>query len=393
MMDYDRIMSSVVTGLKPSGIRRFFDLAAEMDDVISLGVGEPDFKTPYAIRRAGIESLEKGYTFYTANAGLMALREEICIYLHRRFGLQYHPKKEVLVTVGGSEAIDGCIRTLVEPGDEVLIPEPCFVCYDPITRLSGGVPVAIPTKAENAFRLTADELRAAITPKTKLLILPYPNTPTGAVMRRPHLEEIAQVLRGTDIMVLSDEIYGELTYEEPHVSFASIEGMQERTVLVSGFSKAYAMTGWRLGYAAGPAPVIQQMTKVHQFAIMSAPTTAQYAAVKALQPECDGEIERMAVEYNMRRGLIVDSLNRMGLSCFDPQGAFYVFPSIQSTGLSSEEFCERLLRSQKVAVVPGSAFGESGEGFVRISYSYSVDHLVEALKRIERFLEELKKEQ
>ena len=393
MMDYDRIMSSVVTGLKPSGIRRFFDLAAEMDDVISLGVGEPDFKTPYAIRRAGIDSLEKGYTFYTANAGLMALREEICTYLHRRFGLQYHPKKEVLVTVGGSEAIDGCIRTLVEPGDEVLIPEPCFVCYDPITRMAGGVPVAIPTKAENAFRLTADELRAAITPKTKLLILPYPNNPTGAVMRRPHLEEIAQVLRDTNIMVLSDEIYGELTYEEPHVSFASIEGMQERTVLVSGFSKAYAMTGWRLGYAAGPAPIIKQMTKVHQFAIMSAPTTAQYAAVKALKPECDEEIERMAVEYNMRRGLIVDSLNRMGLSCFDPQGAFYVFPSIQSTGLSSEEFCERLLRSQKVAVVPGSAFGESGEGFVRISYSYSVDHLVEALKRIERFLEELKKEQ
>ena len=389
MMDYSHVLSSVVTGLKPSGIRRFFDLAAEMDDVISLGVGEPDFKTPYAIRRAGIESLEKGYTFYTANAGLMELRQEISTYLHRRFGVDYQPKTEILITVGGSEAIDGCIRALVEPGDEVLIPEPCFVCYDPLTRMAGGVPVAIPTKAENAFRLTADELRAAITPKTKLLILPYPNNPTGAVMRRRHLEEIAQVLRGTDIMVLSDEIYGELTYEEPHVSFASIEGMQERTILVSGFSKAYAMTGWRLGYAAGPAPIIQQMTKIHQFAIMSAPTTAQYAAVKALKPECDEEIERMAVEYNMRRGLIVDSLNRMGLSCFDPQGAFYVFPSIQSTGLSSEEFCERLLRSQKVAVVPGSAFGESGEGFVRISYSYSVDHLVEALKRIERFLQEL----
>ncbi|HIY08577.1 MAG TPA: aminotransferase class I/II-fold pyridoxal phosphate-dependent enzyme [Firmicutes bacterium] len=390
MMDYSHVLSSVVTGLKPSGIRRFFDLAAEMDDVISLGVGEPDFKTPYAIRRAGIESLEKGYTFYTANAGLMELRQEISTYLHRRFGVDYQPKTEILITVGGSEAIDGCIRALVEPGDEVLIPEPCFVCYDPLTRMAGGVPVAIPTKAENAFRLTADELRAAITPKTKLLILPYPNNPTGAVMRRRHLEEIAQVLRGTNIMVLSDEIYGELTYEEPHVSFASIEGMQERTILVSGFSKAYAMTGWRLGYAAGPAPIIQQMTKIHQFAIMSAPTTAQYAAVKALKPECDEEIERMAVEYNMRRGLIVDSLNRMGLSCFDPQGAFYVFPSIQSTGLSSEEFCERLLRSQKVAVVPGSAFGASGEGFVRISYSYSVDHLVEALKRIERFLQELK---
>ena len=390
MMDYSHVLSSVVTGLKPSGIRRFFDLAAEMDDVISLGVGEPDFKTPYAIRRAGIESLEKGYTFYTANAGLMELRQEISTYLHRRFGVDYQPKTEILITVGGSEAIDGCIRALVEPGDQVLIPEPCFVCYDPLTRMAGGVPVAIPTKAENAFRLTADELRAAITPKTKLLILPYPNNPTGAVMRRRHLEEIAQVLRGTNIMVLSDEIYGELTYEEPHVSFASIEGMQERTILVSGFSKAYAMTGWRLGYAAGPAPIIQQMTKIHQFAIMSAPTTAQYAAVKALKPECDEEIERMAVEYNMRRGLIVDSLNRMGLSCFDPQGAFYVFPSIQSTGLSSEEFCERLLRSQKVAVVPGSAFGESGEGFVRISYSYSVDHLVEALKRIERFLQELK---
>ncbi len=386
MMNYQEILSKKVTGLKPSGIRRFFDIAAEMENVISLGVGEPDFKTPYVIRQAGIESLEKGRTWYTANAGLMPLKQEICTYLNRRFGLSYQPKNQVLVTVGGSEAIDLCVRALVNPGDEVLIPEPSFVCYSPITTLTGGVARPIATKAENGFRLTAQELREAITPKTKLLVLPFPNNPTGAVMRRQHLEEIAQVLRGTDIMVLSDEIYAELTYEGRHVSFASIEGMWERTIVVNGFSKAYAMTGWRLGYAAGPEPIIAQMTKIHQYAIMCAPTTSQYAAIEALKEHCDGEIERMAVEYNMRRGLLVDSLNRIGLRCFDPQGAFYVFPSIKSTGLTSEEFCEKLLYSQRVAVVPGTAFGESGEGFVRISYSYSIDHIVEALKRIEAFI-------
>ena len=389
MMDYQNLMSPVVTGMKPSGIRKFFDIAATMDDVISLGVGEPDFKTPYAIRRAGIESLEKGRTWYTANAGLAPLKASVAAYLKRRFALEYDPHNEVLITVGGSEAIDICVRTLVSPGDEVLIPEPCFVCYDPITRLAGGVPVPIDTRAEDKFRLTAQALKAAITPKTKLLVLPYPNNPTGAVMPKEDLEAIADVLRGTGIMVLSDEIYAELTFEGKHVAFASIDGMAERTVTVNGFSKAYAMTGWRLGYAAGPAPVIGQMTKVHQFAIMCAPTTSQYAAVEALKPECDGEIERMTIEYNMRRGLIVEGLNKMGLTCFDPQGAFYVFPSIRSSGLSSEEFCEKLLYAEKVAVVPGPAFGASGEGFVRISYSYSVNHIVEALKRIEHFLSTL----
>ena len=389
MINYQELLSKKVTSLKPSGIRKFFDIAAEMDNVISLGVGEPDFKTPYVIRQAGIESLEKGRTWYTANAGLMPLKQEICTYLKRRFNLEYQPKNQVLVTVGGSEAIDICIRALIDQGDEVLIPEPSFVCYSPITTLAGGVAKPIPTKAENSFRLTAQELREAITPRTKLLVLPFPNNPTGAVMRREHLEEIAEVLRGTNIMVLSDEIYAELTYEGKHVSIASIDGMWERTIVVNGFSKAYAMTGWRLGYAVGPDPIIAQMTKIHQYAIMCAPTTSQYAAVEALKESCDPEIERMAVEYNMRRGLLVDSLNRLGLRCFDPQGAFYVFPSIQSTGLSSEEFCEKLLYSQRVAVVPGTAFGDSGEGFVRISYSYSINHIVEALKRIETFLNTL----
>ena len=387
MIDYNSVLSSKVVEMKPSGIRKFFDLAAQMDNVISLGVGEPDFKTPYAIRRAGIESLEKGRTWYTANTGLAPLKTAIAAYLKRRFELEYNEKNEVLVTVGGSEAIDLCVRALVSPGDEVLIPEPSFVCYSPITTLAGGVPVAIPTRAEDKFRLTPAALEAAITPKTKLLVLPFPNNPTGAVMDRGHLEGIARVLRGTDIMVLSDEIYAELTYGDRHVSFATIPDMWERTITVNGFSKAYAMTGWRLGYAAGPAPVIAQMTKVHQFAIMCAPTTSQYAAIEALKPDCDAEIERMTVEYNMRRSLVVDNLNRMGLTCFDPRGAFYVFPSIAVTGLSSEQFCERLLDQQRVAVVPGPAFGDSGEGHVRISYSYSVEHLIEALKRIAVFVE------
>ena len=388
-MDYDKILSRRAVAIKPSGIRRFFDIAAEMDDVISLGVGEPDFKTPWNIRRAGIESLERGHTWYTAKSGLMQLREAACGYLKRRFTLEYDPKKELLITVGGSEAIDIAIRALVEPGDEVLVVEPSFVCYTPITELTGGVPVPIATRAEDAFRLTPEQLKAAITPRTKLLILPFPNNPTGAVMRRAHLEAIAGVLRGTDIMVLSDEIYAELTYgDERHISFAEIDGMKERTILVQGFSKSYAMTGWRLGYAAGPAPVIKQMTKIHQFSIMCAPTTSQYAAVEALR-NGDADIEEMRGQYDMRRRLLVDGLNRMGLDCFSPEGAFYVFPSIRSTGLSSSDFCMRLLEAERVAVVPGDAFGESGEGFVRISYSYSVNHLLEALKRIDRFLKTL----
>ena len=385
-MDYSSLLSRCAQDLKPSGIRRFFDLASTMEGVISLGVGEPDFKTPYIIRRAGIESLEKGRTFYTANAGLVELRRQIAAYLERRFGLSYDGEKEVLVTVGGSEAIDLCVRACVNPGDEVLIPQPSFVCYDPITRLAGGVPVPIVTRPEDGFRLTPQALEAAITPKTKLLVLPYPNNPTGAVMRREDLEAVARVLRDRDILVLSDEIYAELTYEGKHVSIASLPGMRERTVVVNGFSKAYAMTGWRLGYAAGPREIIKVMIKLHQFAIMCAPTTSQYAAIEAMR-SCDDEIERMAIQFGMRRGLMTSTLNRMGLTCADPQGTFYVFPSIRSTGMTSEEFCETLLREQKVAVVPGDAFGESGEGHVRISYSYSVDHLIEALRRIEIFVE------
>ncbi len=390
MIDYEKLMTDRVKEVKPSGIRRFFSLAAEMSDCISLGVGEPDFTTPWEIRQAGIHSLEGGKTWYTANAGLAKLREEITKYLKRRFDLKYHPDAETMITVGGSEAIDVCLRVLVGEGDEVIIPTPSFVCYEPLTHMCGGVPVPIPTRAENAFRLTADELRAAITPKTKLLILPFPNNPTGAVMRREHLEEIAEVLRGTDILVLADEIYAELTYGgERHVSLAEIsEDAYNRTVLISGFSKAYAMTGWRLGYACGPAPIIAQMLKLHQYAIMCAPTTSQYAAIVAMR-DCDESVAMMRDEYNARRRLVTDSFNRMGLSCFEPEGAFYVFPCIESTGLTSFEFCERLLFAKKVAVVPGDAFGASGEGFVRVSYSYSVSHLAEALKRIEAFIKEL----
>ena len=387
-MEYERIVAPAAAAMRPSGIRKFFDIAAELEGCISLGVGEPDFKTPWRIRAAGIRSLEKGKTTYTANAGLKELRQEIAAYMQRRFGLCYEPLKEVLVTVGGSEAIDMCIRSLVAPGDEVIIPEPCFVCYQPITTLTGGVPVPVPLKAENEFRLTAAELKAAITPRTKLLVLPFPCNPTGAVMEKEHLEEIAQVLRETDIVVLADEIYAELTYgDKRHVSIASLPGMAERTVVVNGFSKAFAMTGWRLGYACGPAPLISVMTKLHQNCIMCAPTTSQYAAVVAMR-ECDDEIERMRREYDMRRRLLVKRLNEMGLACFEPKGAFYVFPSVQATGLSSEAFCEALLYAQKVAVVPGTAFGDSGEGFVRISYAYSVNHLTEALDRIQAFLQE-----
>lgn len=389
-MNYGKIMTQRVQDLKPSGIRRFFNVAAEMGDCISLGVGEPDFVTPWEIRQAGIHSLEAGKTWYTANAGLAQLREEIAAYLKRRFNLKYDPNTQTIVTVGGSEAIDLCIRTFVDEGDEVILPTPCFVCYDPIARMCGAKVVTVPTKAENAFRLTADELRAAITPKTKLLILPFPNNPTGAVMRREHLEELAEVLRGTDIMVLSDEIYAELTYGgERHVSFAEVsDDAYARTVVINGFSKAYAMTGWRLGYACGPEPVMEQILKLHQYAIMCAPTMSQCAAIVAMR-DCDDAVEMMVTEYNMRRRLLVDSFNKMGLTCFEPQGAFYVFPSIQSTGMKSLEFCEKLLRAKRVAVVPGDAFGDSGEGHIRVSYSYSVAHLAEALRRIEAFLKEL----
>ena len=389
-MDYEKLLAPAAQSMRPSGIRKFFDLAADMPDCISLGVGEPDFKTPWAIRDAGIRSLERGHTRYTANAGLKELRVEISRYLQRRMNREYDPQDQLLVTVGGSEAIDLCIRALVQPGDEVIIPEPCFVCYEPITTLTGGVPVHLATKPEDGFRLTAESLKQAITPKTKLLILPFPNNPTGAVMRRQDLEEIAQVLRGTDVMVLSDEIYSELTYgTERHISIATLPGMYERTVVVNGFSKAYAMTGWRLGYAAGPAPVLRVMTKIHQSCIMSAPTTSQYAAIVAMR-ECDDQIEMMRREYDHRRKLLVNSFNEMGMSCFEPQGAFYVFPSIQCSGLSSQEFCQRLLQEKKVAIVPGDAFGACGEGYARVSYAYSVDHLTEALRRIRAFLAELK---
>ncbi|MCO7138010.1 aminotransferase class I/II-fold pyridoxal phosphate-dependent enzyme [[Clostridium] leptum] len=385
-MDYENLMTERLRRVKPSGIRRFFDIAAEMDDVISLSVGEPDFMTPWHVRQAGIHSLEKGKTHYTSNSGLMELRREITNYLSRRFQVSYHPENEVLVTVGGSEAIDLCMRSLVDYGDEVIIPEPSFVCYRPITEMAGGIPVIIETKAEDHFRLTAEQLRKAITPRTKLLVLPYPNNPTGAVMRREHLEAIAEVIRGTNIMVLADEIYGELTYGQAHhESIASVEGMWEHTVLVSGFSKSYAMTGWRLGYACGPKEIISAMTKLHQFAIMSAPTTAQYAAVEAMRAG-DSDIEGMRDEYDMRRRLMVDGLRSLGLDCFEPEGAFYCFPCIRSTGMDSEAFCEKLLFDQKVALVPGSAFGESGEGFVRVSYCYSTKHIIEALKRLKKFL-------
>ena len=386
-MNYDKLMNGTLVDMKPSGIRKFFDIAAEMEDVISLSVGEPDFSTPWHIREEAIRTLEKGRTWYSPNAGFLALREAISGYVSRHSHITYDPKAEVLVTVGGSEAIDLCFRALVTPGDEVLIPEPAFVCYDPLTRMAGGVPVPLVTKAEDAFRLRADVVAAAITPKTKRLVLPYPNNPTGAIMPREELEALAEVLRGTDIMVLSDEIYGELTYGREHVSFAAIEGMQERTILVSGFSKAFAMTGWRLGYACGPAPVMKMLIKLHQYGLMCAPTTAQYAATEAMN-NGDEDVEKMRGEYDMRRRYIVDELNKMGLTCFEPEGAFYVFPSIQSTGMTSEEFCERLLKEKHVAVVPGNAFGDSGEGFIRISYCYSIKHITEAIKRMRAFLEE-----
>ena len=391
MKTYEELMNKRVQEIPPSGIRKFFDVVATMDDAISLGVGEPDFATPWTIREAGIYSLEKGRTFYTANAGLAELRQEICNYMRRKYGVSYRYQDEVLVTVGGSEAIDLMIRCVVEEGDEVLIPEPSFVCYKPCTSLAKGVPVPIETKEEDQFRLTPAQLREKITPKTKLLILPYPNNPTGGVMARADLEAIAEVLRGTDILVLSDEIYGELRYdEEGHTPFSAIDGMKERTIVVNGFSKTFAMTGWRLGYALGPAPLIKAMTKVHQYGIMSSPTTSQFAAIEAMK-NCDRDVEEMCREYNYRRRFIVDGFRKMGLSCFEPLGAFYVFPCIRSTGMSSEEFCERLLQEERVAVVPGTAFGECGEGFIRVSYAYSVENIEVALKRIAKFVEKYNK--
>ena len=390
MINYESVLSDVVKTIEPSGIRKFFDLANEIEGVISLGVGEPDFVTPWHIRNEGVYALEKGKTHYTANAGFPALREEISRYIERRTGVCYSPKDEILVTVGGSEAIDLTIRALVNPGDEVLIPEPCFVCYKPCTILAGGVPVPIVTKVEDKFKLTPEQLKKAITPKTKLLVLPFPNNPTGGIMTKSDLEAIAEVLRGTNIMVLTDEIYAELTYGRTHTSIISIDGMKERTVYVNGFSKAYAMTGWRLGYVAAPKPLMQQMLKIHQYAIMCSPTTSQYAAIEALK-KGDEDIAKMREEYDYRRRVIVDGFRNMGLSCFEPEGAFYVFPDIRSTKMTSAEFCEKLLYQEKVAVVPGTAFGESGEGFIRCSYAYSIANINEALARIERFVKSLSK--
>jgi len=392
MIDYESLISRRVQDIKPSGIRKFFDILETMTDAISLGVGEPDFQTPWHIRDAGIYSLEKGFTKYTSNAGMTDVRREICRYLERRFDLHYRYEDQVLVTVGGSEAIDLAIRCVINPGDEVLVPEPSFVCYGPIASLASGVPVPIPLTAENEFRLSPEQLLSAITPRTKLLILPYPSNPTGGIMEREDLEALAPILKEKGILVLSDEIYAELTYGRHHVSMANLPEMAEQTIVVNGMSKCYSMTGWRLGYVCGPAPLIAQMTKIHQYAIMSAPTTSQYAAVEALR-NGDGDIEAMREEYDGRRRFLVAGLRKLGLSCFEPRGAFYVFPCIRSTGLSSEAFCERLLVEQKVACIAGNAFGASGEGFVRMCYAASMQNLEEALRRMGVFLESLREKQ
>ena len=391
MIDYDKLISEKCRVMKPSGIRKFFDIAAQMDNVISLGVGEPDFQTPWNVRQAAITSLEKGKTKYTANSGLAELRKAISENIRKNTGVSYCDNDEIIVTVGGSEGIDISIRTLIESGDEVLIVEPCFVCYAPIVSLCGGVPVSVQTTEETQFRLTPEMLREKITDKTKLLILPFPNNPTGAIMERSDLEAIAEVIRDTNILILSDEIYSSLTYGTKHCSIIEIEGMKERTIYVNGFSKAYAMTGWRLGYVAGPKPIIKQMLKIHQYGIMSSPTVSQYAAVEALE-NCDEDIIKMRDEYDMRRRWLVKALNDIGLTCFEPKGAFYVFPSIKSTGLTSEEFCERLVYEHNVAVVPGNAFGECGEGYIRISYAYSLMHIMTAIDRIKEFLADLDKQ-
>ena len=387
-MDYAKILSQTVQDIKPSGIRKYFDLLEGRKDVISLTVGEPDFVTPWHIRVAAMESLERGKTYYTSNAGTMELRNTISGYMKRRFTLDYDAKTEVIVTVGGSEAIDMTVRALVNPGDEVIVPQPAFVCYGPIAELAGGVPVIINTKEENKFKLTAEELKAAISPKTKLLVLPYPNTPPGAIMTREDLEPIAEVLRGTDIMILSDEIYAELTYGREHFSIAQLDGMHERTIIASGFSKAYAMTGWRMGYTCAPAPITKQMLKIHQYAIMCAPTMSQFAAIEAMK-NGDEDVAMMRAEYNRRRRYLVGGLRGIGIDCFDPEGAFYVYPNISGYGMTSEQFCERLLNETGVAIVPGSAFGDCGEGFARISYAYSVEHIAKALDRLEKFVKSL----
>ena len=386
-------VSDTIVGIKPSGIRKFFDIVTEMNDkdVISLGVGEPDFDTPWHIRDEGIYSLEKGKTFYTGNSGLKELRQEICNYLKRSQKISYDPVHEVLVTVGGSEAIDVGLRAMCNPGDEVIIPQPSYVSYEPCAVLTGAVPVVIDLKEENEFRLTAEELKAAITPKTKVLILPFPNNPTGAIMEKSDLEAIRDVIIENDIYVMSDEIYAELTYKDKHVSIASLPGMKERTILINGFSKAYAMTGWRLGYACGPEVIIKQMTKIHQFCIMCAPTTSQYAAIEALK-NGDGDVEEMRMAYNQRRRFLINAFREMNVKCFEPFGAFYVFPCIKEFGMTSDEFATRFLAEEKVAAVPGNAFGASGEGFLRISYAYSIDRLREAMKRFARFVEKLRAE-
>ena len=388
MINYDSVLSSKIKEMKPSGIRKFFDLAATIDNVISLGVGEPDFQTPWAIRKAAIDTLEKKRIIYTANSGLADLRCEISQYINKKLNVKYDPEHEIIVTVGGSEAIDISIRALIDPGDEVLIVEPCFVCYAPIVELTGGVPITVETKLEDNFKLTADALKSKITDKTKLLILPFPNNPTGAIMTKEDLEPIAEILRDTNIMVLSDEIYSELTYGRKHFSITQLDGMQERTILINGFSKAFAMTGWRLGYLAAPEPLVTQILKIHQYAIMSSPTVSQYAAVEALK-NGDRDVERMCESYNERRRFVVYRLREMGLECFEPYGAFYVFPSIKKFGMTSEEFATRLLQEEKVAVVPGDAFGKCGEGYLRISYAYSIDSLKTALDRVEKFVKKL----
>ena len=390
MIDYDKILNNRIKQVPPSGIRKYFDLLNEMEDGISLGIGEPDFPTPWHIRNAGIVSLERGYTKYTPNAGLTDLRKAVSEYMSRRFDLHYAPNGQVLVTVGGSEALDLAMRCILNDGDEVIVPTPSFVCYGPLASMTHGVPVLVETKAENEFKLTADELRAAITPRTKMVVLPFPNNPTGGIMEREDLEAIAQVLRGTDIMVLSDEIYAELTYGQKHMSIANIPDMYERTVVVNGFSKAYSMTGWRMGVVCGPQPIIAAMTKLHQYAIMSAPTTSQYAAIEAMR-NGDEDIENMREQYDARRRFLVDGFRRLGLDCFEPKGAFYTFPCIRSTGLSSEDFCEQLILKQRVAVIPGTAFGPGGAGFVRACYAASMEDLEQALERIGRFIADLKK--
>ncbi len=388
MIDYSKILSQTVVDTPKSGIRKFFDLMSTMKDVVGLTVGEPDFPTPWHIREAGIESLEKGKTYYTANAGLFELRQEICSYIDRRFGVKYTPDSEVIVTVGGSEGIDIAFRSIIEPGDEVIVPTPSFVCYAPLARIAGGVPVILETRVEDKFKINPEALKAAITDKTKMLVLPYPNNPTGAIMTREELEEIAEILRDTNIVVLSDEIYAEMTYTGNHCSIASLEGMRERTIIVNGFSKAYAMTGWRMGYICAPKPLAEQMLKIHQYGIMSSPTTSQFAAIEALK-NGDDDIKMMVDEYNRRRRYIYNGLKSIGIESFEPEGAFYIFPKIGDFGLSGEEFCNKLLYDYKCAIVPGNAFGNGGEGFARISYAYSIKHITQALERIEAFVKTL----